>query len=208
MWPGLKLIRAGQEPGAAYWRGRRAATITTGGAAVGWIGETPVIVGSGPSLKTVEIERLGARQCMLLNGALSLVDKIGSNHIGVIEDERFVWRHSELIATSPVTRWLMSAGVIRTVLTRDASWFERCEVALIDNLEKPFDARRRALDGLEGVIADKWAHFSTRPDLGVVICGTVAFSALQFAQAAGPREVALAGPCCINHRTSAEYPYP
>ena len=193
VWPGLKLIRAGQEPGAAYWRGRRAATITTGGAAVGWIGETPVIVGSGPSLKTVEIERLGTRQCMLLNGALSLVDKIGSNHIGVIEDERFVWRHSELIATSPVTRWLMSAGVIRTVLTRDASWFERCEVALIDNLEKPFDARRRALDGLEGVIADKWAHFSTRPDLGVVICGTVAFSALQFALAAGPREVALAG---------------
>ena len=37
------------------------------------------------------------------------------------------------------------------------------------------------------------AHFSTRPDLGVVICGTVAFSALQFALAAGPREVALAG---------------
>ena len=164
-------FEAGQEPGAAYWRGRRAATITTGGAAVGWIGETPVIVGSGPSLKTVEIERLGTRQCMLLNGALSLVDKIGSNHIGVIEDERFVWRHSELIATSPVTRWLMSAGVIRTVLTRDASWFERCEVALIDNLEKPFDARRRALDGLGGVIADKWAHYSTRPDLGCVFRG-------------------------------------
>ena len=39
--------------------------------------------------------------------------------------------------------------------------------------------------GWGALFADKWAHYSTRPDLGVVICGTVAFSALQFALAAG-----------------------
>ena len=61
---------------------------------------------------------------------------------------------------------------------------------------KPIGAARRALTDPElsdFVILGREGAISIAPDRGVVITGTVAFSALQFALAAGPERILLAG---------------
>ena len=69
-------------------------------------------------------------------------------------------------------------------------------VGLIDNLAKPLGGPRRSLadPALDAVLRREGdAALSLQPDKGVVIAGTVAFSAVQVALAARPAEVLLVG---------------
>ncbi len=91
---------------------------------------------------------------------------------------------------------LLSPAAIRAWAERGSAALQGRAVALIDNLVKPVNAARRNLSdpALASVLIRQGdAALSLDPDKGVVITGTVAFSGLQFALAARPRRITLAG---------------
>ncbi len=154
------------------------------------------IVGSGPSLRDQRIEAITPRTAILCNGAATLASRVSPLAVAV-EDERFVFRHHAMLAALPHDLpLLLSPAALRAWAERGAPPLQNRAVALIDNVEKPVGlARRRLSDpALRGiVIRSQNGAMSIKPDAGVVITGTVAFTALQFALAANPRSILLAG---------------
>ncbi|TRW95936.1 glycosyl transferase [Paracoccus sp. M683] len=193
LWPGLAVDRPS---GQVIWRGQPLLQLAAPAAIIPDQLPLIAVVGSGPSLKAQRIERLGPGSAILCNGAASLASRIRPLAVAV-EDERFVFRHHAMLAALPRdVPLLLSAAAIRAWAERDAAPLKNRQVALIDNLEKPVGGRRRALSDpalRDVVIRQRDGAFSIRPDLGVVITGTVAFSGLQFALAARPDRILLAG---------------
>lgn len=193
LWPGLVIDR---EAGRVIWRGRPLFTISTADGIIPHNLPMLAVVGSGPSLKTQRIEALGDGTAILLNGAASLTDRIRPLAIA-IEDERFVFRHHAMLAALPRDiPLLLSPAAIRAWAERDPAPLENRRIGLIENLERPVGGRRRPLSDpalRDTVIRSKSGALSVAPDQGVVITGTVAFSALQFALAARPEAILLAG---------------
>ncbi len=195
-WPGLSLTRpSGAERGEVRWRGRALAPLLP-------LAELPraatvSVVGSGPSMEGVDPASLPGLP-ILLNGAVTLAPRLGRPAMLAIEDERFVWRRFGLVreALPEGAVCLFSVAVLRAVAERDAAWLARHEVFLLDNLLKPYGARRRAVDAPEladVIVGIRDGAVSRDPAAGVVIAGTVALSATQVALALAGERVALAG---------------
>lgn len=193
IWPGLAIDKTA---GRVTWRGQPLFQISPATAIIPRGLPLIAVVGSGPSLKDQRIETLGDGTSILCNGAASLSGRIRPLAIAV-EDERFVFRHHSMMAALPRDiPLLLSPAAIRAWATRDPAPLHDRQIALIDNLEKPVGLPRRRLSDpalREVVIRSKIAALSVQPDQGVVITGTVAFSAFQFALAATPQQILLAG---------------
>lgn len=193
LWPGLAIDRPS---GRVTWRGRTLFTIAQAAEIIPPNPPLIAVVGSGPSLKDQRIEALGDGTAILCNGAASLSDRIRPLAVAV-EDERFVFRHHAMLAALPRDLpLLLSPAAIRAWAARDPALLEHRRVALIENIERPLNAPRRPLSDpvlREIVLRGHRGALSLRPDQGVVITGTVAFSALQFALAAAPDRILLAG---------------
>lgn len=193
IWPGLAIDRPA---GAVTWRGRPLLILCPASRLIPRDLPLIAVVGSGPSLKHQRVEALGDHTAILCNGAATLTTRIRPLAVAV-EDERFVFRHHAMLAgLDREIPLLLSPAAIRAWAERDPASLRDRRVALIDNLAKPVNLPRRALSdpALDAVlIRNGQAALSTDPDAGVVITGTVAFSALQFALAAGPDEILLAG---------------
>lgn len=193
LWPHLSIDRT---TGVARWRGKPLTTLSPFSAVVPRGGPFLAVVGSGPSIKDQKVEALPAGTAILLNGAASLADRAQPLAIAV-EDERFVFRHHAMLAGAPPDVPLfLSPAALRAIAERDTALLRGRTVCLIDNLARPVNRTRRSLDdpALAPVLQrDGDAAFSLDPEAGVVITGTVAFSALQIAMAATPGEVLLAG---------------
>jgi len=149
-------------------------------------------------LRGQDLSRVAPNRAILLNGAIKLIPDLGGVFAVVIEDERFVWRHhSEFANFRPNdTIFLLSPAVIRTLLSLDSNWCQDRTIVLLDNLKKPYGQPRRSLldpDIADLLVLGNDAALSTNPEFGVVPVGTVAFSALQFALAAGVSRIGLAG---------------
>lgn len=152
------------------------------------------IVGSGPSIRKQHLTRLPPRSALLLNGAISLAAQLHPMAI-LIEDERFVWRHFDMLRDTPADcPWFLSPGVIRALLERDRTFLIGKQVRLIEDLLKPVHSPRlnRADPALAGVL-DRQKLFSLEPERGIMPAGTVAYTAMQFAMASGPCLIGLAG---------------
>lgn len=194
-WPHLQLQRDDTGAGGILYRGRRVAGLLPAKLPQNLAEIT--IIGSGPSLATQDVTRLAPRSAILLNGAMTLAERLPPLAIA-IEDERFVWRHREMIRHAPADcLWLLSPSVIRALLENDpAALAERC-VILIDSLLKPTHAARRRVDdpAIAGFVqrGAGGAGLSLDPGRGVMPAGTVAFTAMQFALAARPGRIGLAG---------------
>ncbi|SEM61307.1 hypothetical protein SAMN04488003_102109 [Loktanella fryxellensis] len=205
LWPYLAIAR---DSGEVRWRGKPLLTLVPPSALMPQQAGQLAIVGSGPSLAAQHPERLPPRTAILVNGAASLSDQVSPLAVAV-EDERFVFRHIAMLARLPSTLpWMLSPAALRAVAERDPNLLRRRAVALIDNLAKPVNAPRRRLDDrvLDGVLCrDGQAALSRDPDRGVVIVGTVAFSALQIALAARPHHILLAGIDLTNAATPRFY---
>lgn len=163
-------------------------------------GERIVIIGSGPSVKGADLSSLPDRSALLLNGAISLIGSEIREPLAVaIEDERFVWRHFGLMRERMTRRevpLLLSPGVIRATCELDPTFLRDRPIILIDDIRKPYGLPRRdkaALAGFDFVVLEGEAGFSADPDRGVFQGGSVAISALQFALAAGAREIGFLG---------------
>lgn len=158
-----------------------------------------LIIGSGPSVKALSPWAVPSRQALLLNGAISLIGEGLPDPLAIaIEDERFVWRHHEMItqlapADVPL---LLSPGAIRALCDIDGSFLAGRAVILIDDGRKPYDHPRRddaELRALDHVTLRGAAGFSSAPDRGVFQGGSVVVSALQFALATAANEIGFIG---------------
>ncbi|MBU3030905.1 glycosyl transferase [Paracoccus marinaquae] len=193
IWPGLAIDRPS---GRVSWRRGHLLTLRPASAFIPQGGALIAVVGSGPSLKDQRIEALGHGTAILCNGAATLAGRIHPLAVAV-EDERFVFRHHAMLEALPRDiPLLLSPAVLRAWAERGAGALDGRTVALIDNLEKPVATPRRALSDpslSQIVLRGRQGALSIDPDRGVVITGTVAFSALQFALAARPARILLAG---------------
>ncbi|MDW4498373.1 glycosyl transferase [Sulfitobacter sp. D35] len=200
VWPFLKLTKPrGDVPGRIVWKGEEAGKLLPWAAAREFLAGRPVLIcGSGPSVRQADVTRWADGPAILLNGALSLAPRFGTVRIGAIEDERFVWRHVDMIGDEAerIELWLLSPSVIRALLSFDAGWAEGRRIFLIDDIVKPLNGTRRALQDPEIAACFEGQErpmVSLHPETGVVPAGTVAFSAAQIALAADPRSIGFLG---------------
>ena len=188
LWPGLRI-----EGDRVLWRGTEllrlenwAAILPAGGALE--------IVGSGPSLKDQAVERL--RAPLLLNGAATLADRVKPLAV-MVEDERFIFRHADMVLDLPgEVPLLLSPAALRALCAAGADRLRGRRIALVEDIRRPRGGAKRALSdpALKDVlIRGDRAALSLEPARGVVIAGTVAYSAVQLALAAGAERILLAG---------------
>ncbi|PZM13748.1 glycosyl transferase [Rhizobium tubonense] len=163
--------------------------------------ENVYIVGSGPSVRNCDLSRLEEGSAILLNGAITLIgEQIAMPLAIAIEDERFIWRHFDLVKEKVAadTVCLLSVAVLRAICEHDRRWLRDKKVVLIDYIRKPYGERRRSIDMIarfDFVVLneDRSAAISLLPDRGVVQGGSVAVSVLQFALYCRPRTIGLFG---------------
>jgi hypothetical protein len=193
--------RTAGSPGVVHFRGERGLQLLDADSLAARAGARIVIVGSGPSVRGQDLSGLPPHSALLLNGAISLTGGQIAKPLAVaIEDERFVWRHFDMIRDhiAAGTLCLFSPGVIRALLERDRGWLSGRSVILIDDIRKPYGAARRSagdLQLLDFVTLDDEgrAGFSADPDRGVFQGGSVAISALQFALRTGAGTIGFIG---------------
>jgi hypothetical protein len=198
--PSLRIEgRAAGAAGQIVYRGRPVVELSGLDRLRQRAGPRIVIVGSGPSVKESPLDRLEPRTALLLNGAVGLIGHgVGEPLAVAIEDERFVWRHFEMIgqhvaADIPL---LLSVGAIRAICDLEPTFLHGRNVILIDDIRKPYGMARRTdgdLAGLDGVVLGHSCGFSSRPELGVFQGGSVVVSALQFALATDAPEIGFIG---------------
>lgn len=200
-FPGLKLNLATEtQDGAIWYRGRLVGTLLSAAHSLPSRPSKLMIVGSGPSIEQNDLTRVDGSSCILLNGALSLVPDVIEEPLAIaIEDERFIWRHFELVQKIPAqSLCLFSVSVIRAICELDTSWLKTRRIALIDNVRKPYRIGRRGTEELRALpytrlIDDGASGFSERPFTAVFQAGSVAVSAMQFAIGWKPSEIGLLG---------------
>lgn len=211
-WPGLKLeLQDGGPSGAVIFRGRQVARLSAFSMLHATAPQEITIVGSGPSIKRLDLRALEPYSAILLNGAAQLASEIRPLAVAV-EDERFVWSHFPIIrdnadASTPL---LLSVPVIRTICEIDASFLAKRTVILIEDLRKPYRRPRQTdeeLAALPFVVfsENRRCAFSTDPEKGVIFANTVAFSAVQFALSVEPETIGFAGIDLSNGREPRFY---
>ncbi|MDL2405138.1 glycosyl transferase [Rhizobium calliandrae] len=199
-FPGLNIVRS-NGPGEVFYRRTKVADLSSADRLrkqSGWIIH---LVGSGPSIRDCDLAELEKGSAILLNGAIGLIgEQIAMPLAIAVEDERFVWRHSEMIMDKirSGTICLFSVAVLRAISELDSRWLKDKTVILIDDIRKPYGGRRRSVDesrGLDFVRLNTTgsAGFSFAPDRGVFQGGSVAVSALQFALYCLPTRIGFLG---------------
>ena len=198
-FPGLSIRAEGGKP-TLFFRGCLVAALQQTEALATRAGRDMHIVGSGPSIRHMDMTRLPPRSAILLNGAIALMGTDVAEPLAIaIEDERFVFRHFSglMQAVSPGSLCLLSVSVMRAICERDPSWLAGKTIVPIDNILKPYGAPRRSFADFSGedfvALDGTRAGISLDPDRGVFPSGSVAVSALQFALACKPGRIGFAG---------------
>lgn len=200
-FPGLKLEReTADRDGMIRYRGELVGYLTNLARAPEAKSSSVLIVGSGPSIAQCDLTRAEESSCILLNGALHLFPGTIAKPLAVaVEDERFVWRHFDLMKRIPAgCICLLSVSVIRAICELDSTWLRDKSIILIDNLRKPYGLPRRDTEELRKLShvrlsEDGAIGFSEDPAAGIFQAGSVAVSATQFAVSWKPRSIGLVG---------------
>ncbi|MBO9169272.1 glycosyl transferase [Rhizobium sp. L245/93] len=201
-FPGLSVARATVDaPGEVRYRGAAVAALSSASILRSRSSDTLAIVGSGPSIAGNDLSRLPPQTAILLNGAISLSGQPVADALAVaVEDERFIWRHFDLLKqrVKDDTPCLFSVEVLRAICEIDLGFLRDRIIVLIDDIRKPYGARRRRYDTIQAFDfirrdAAVNAGLSFDPDRGVFRGGSVAVSALQFALYCEPKTVGLFG---------------
>jgi len=199
-FPGLSIVRS-RNVSEVLYRGVKVASLAGMDRLRERCGDAIYIVGSGPSIRDCDLSGLELRSAILLNGAIGLSGgRIAEPLAIAVEDERFVWRHLDMLRekVAPGSLCLFSVAVLRALCEIDRSWLADKTIILIDDIRKPYGARRRSLDDLRKLQyvrldAEGSAGFSLSPDRGVFLGGSVAVSALQFALYCAKHQVGFLG---------------
>jgi len=200
--PGLELTKSKNgKPGKVVYEGRLIAQLNSCKKFEKNKHSEITIIGSGPSISGQDLSRLPHNSTLLLNGAIGLIGEQVNHPLAIIiEDERFVWRHFELIRgkITPSVACCFSPPVMRALCEIDEPWLTGRNIILMDNLMKPYGEPRKSIndynDGADmSLDRDHVTGFSTDPHTGVFPAGTVAYSAFQIAMAASPAKIGFAG---------------
>ena len=199
-FPGLDIVRR-NGVGEVFYHRAKVADLSSTDRLREQSGQTIHIVGSGPSIRDCDLTDLEKGSAVLLNGAIGLIgEQIAAPLAIAVEDERFVWRHSEMMRRriKSGTICLFSVAVLRAISELDSRWLADKTVVLIDDIRKPYGARRRSIDDIKRLDfvrlnATGSAGFSFAPDRGVFQGGSVAVSALQFALHCSPKTIGFLG---------------
>lgn len=202
-FPGLSLqfSHGTAATGRLLYRGRFVAELCPFESFRQQASEVVYIVGSGPSIRRMDMTLLPSRTTILLNGAISLIDdKVVEPLAVAVEDERFIYRHFDGLMNKipPDATCLFSVSVLRAICEYSPSWLADKKIILIDNILKPYGAPRLSIDEVatrDYVVVDEGvvAGISLKPDLGVFQAGSVAVSVLQFALACGADTIGFIG---------------
>ena len=97
--PSLTIVGRTQEhPGVVLFRRRKLLELAFIDALRLRASQRIVIVGSGPSINDADLSVLPPHSAILLNGAIHLIGAGVAEPLAVaIEDERFIWRHFDLV---------------------------------------------------------------------------------------------------------------
>lgn len=201
-FPGLKLNQpsAGQ-PGMIRYRQAAIAPLWRADILRQEAGPRIYLVGSGPSIAESDVTRMEPSSAILLNGAIHLIGSgIAAPLAVAIEDERFVWRHFDLMKDkiAPQTICLLSVAVIRAICERGIGWLYDKRIVLIDDIRRPYGLGRRSLAEIRDFSFVRLneagsAGLSLDPARGVFQGGSVAISALQFAFYCSPELIGILG---------------
>lgn len=201
--PGLTLELPTTETrdGSIRYRGRHVASLAFWTVLAEPTPTSVFVVASGPSIAGCDMSRVPDRTAIVVNGAIHLIGEEVREPMAVaIEDERFVWRHIDLMREK-ITReipCLLSVSVIRALCEIDCDWLTDRKIVLIDDVVKPYGSPRRSLEDLSGVswlVSDPetQAFVTLNPALGLVQAGSVAISAFQMALALRPSIIGVFG---------------
>lgn len=204
-YPGLSI----DEGRVLHYRRQPVATLRDAGILIDATRAWIHIVGSGPSVAGADLSRLEPSSAILLNGAIHLAGGPVAAPLAVaVEDERFVYRHFELMREKIAAgqACLFSVAALRAICERDRGWLADRRVILINDIRKPYGLPRRTaaqIRALDFVRLDPSGEygFSLSPERGVFQGGSVAVSALQFAIALRPAKIGFVG---IDIRNAAE----
>ena len=201
-FPGLRIVRAtASAEGAIRYRGTRVGTLSSADVLRSRTGDSLYIIGSGPSIAQNDLSRLPPRSAILLNGAISLADgPIAVPFAVAVEDERFIWRHFDLLKRTvrEETPCLFSVEVLRAICELEPGFLAERTIVLIDDIRKPYGSRRRRFDAIQSFDfvrrdATSNAGLSFDPDRGLFRGGSVAISALQVALYCAPTTIGFFG---------------
>ena len=203
MWlPFLRLTKPdGNRGGEIFYKERKVGSLVSADALAKAAGNQIFIIGSGPSVNDNDLSPIPERAAILLNGAISLLGQGLQKALAVvIEDERFIRRHFDLLKAriGPDTVCLFSVPVLKAICEADEDWLADKTIILIDNVRKPYGNSRREAIQFAGnaaavLEADGQVGFSLDPDWGVFQGGSVVVSAMQFAVYCSPSAIGLLG---------------
>lgn len=205
-FPGLRLVRPVEgRDGTVFYRAKPVGALSSAAVLRARAGSDAelYIVGSGPSIVQNELSLLPPESAILLNGAISLWgDEIATPFAIAVEDERFIWRHFELLKTKVAAKrdvpCLFSVEVLRAICEIEPDFLVGRIIVLIDDIRKPYGLRRRRFDVIQSFDfirrdAESNAGLSFDPDRGLFRGGSVAVTALQFALYCAPKTIGLFG---------------
>lgn len=201
-FPGLKISRSvNGADGEIHYRGRPVGVVSSVEVLKARAGERIYIIGSGPSIAQSNLEGLPDGSTILLNGAISLWGPSIKAPLAIaVEDERFIWRHFDLLRRTVRgdVPCLFSVEVLRAICELEPAFLADRTIMLIDDVRKPYGHRRRRFSDIQTFDfvrrdAATNAGVSFDPDRGLFRGGSVAVSALQFALYCEPKAIGFLG---------------
>lgn len=148
------------------------------------------IVGSGPSIKDIDFSQLKNTNIILLNGAISLIEKDIFPFCCVIIDSTFIENRFDIVKKLPAgTRLLTTLGCLRAINERDSSLIEKLIITVTQNVTSPIYATYPT--GKEIIFQEQ--GYSDNIDIGYVDGGTVMAVGIQLALQLSARKIYLLG---------------
>ena len=156
-------------------------------------------IGSGPSINEQDLSILAGEECILVNGAISLVlnGTVSKPFAVMIEDSRFIYERTDLLMQLPQgTRLCLVASAMQALgAVSGAEGLSHFELYLIDGFETPYGKPRRQVhEAPSGTyrLADN-AKLSLDLQQGHFGCGTVMYCGIQLAFHLKVRQLYLVG---------------
>jgi hypothetical protein len=139
------------------------------------------IIGSGPSVRLMRLDLISRLNCVLLNGAIGVIDSHNIRPLAIIVvDSTFIENRFDMLRrVPPGSNLVLTTGVIRAVCERDRLLLSTMNVYLTQNILKhvydagpTFDEKKRLAQEM---------NFSFDLDCGYVDGGTVMAVGIQLA---------------------------
>ena len=156
-------------------------------------------IGSGPSINEQDLNLLAGEECILVNGAISLVlnGTVSKPYAVMIEDSRFIYERTDLLMLLPQGTRLCLVGSAMQALGAvcGAEGLSHFELYLIDGFETPYGKGRREVceAPIDTYRMSNKAKLSLDLEQGHFGCGTVMYCGIQLAFHLKVRQLYLVG---------------